>query len=149
MVICCLGNRYHWCVAKSGAKYVIVAVGYFTKWAETEPLATITTKKVTNFVIRNIIYCFGVPKTIISNNGTQFDNAKFKDFCSRHCIEKRFAAVAHSQASGHVEAMNKIIKSILKKWLEKAKGKWVDKLPLTLWAYRMTISQRLTIFRSL
>jgi len=37
-----------------------------------------------------------------------------------------------------VEAVNKIIKSTIKKQLEKAKGGWVDKLPFALWAYRTT-----------
>ena len=32
-------------IAKSGIKYAIVAVDYFTKWAEAEPLATITSKR--------------------------------------------------------------------------------------------------------
>ena len=33
-------------VGKGGVKYVVVAVDYFTKWAEAEPLATITAKKI-------------------------------------------------------------------------------------------------------
>ena len=37
-----------------------------------------------------------------------------------------------------MEAVNKIIKSTIKKQLEKAKGSWVDKLPLALCAYRTT-----------
>ena len=46
--------------------------------------------------------------------------------------------MAHPQANGQVEAVNKIIKSTIKKQLERAKGGWVDKLPLALWAYRTT-----------
>ena len=46
--------------------------------------------------------------------------------------------MAHPQTNGQVEAVNKIIKSAIKKQLEKAKGGWVDKLPLALWAYRTT-----------
>ena len=46
--------------------------------------------------------------------------------------------MAHPQENGQVEAVNKIIKSTIKKQLEKAKGGWVDKLPLALWAYRTT-----------
>jgi hypothetical protein len=125
-------------IAKGGAKYAIVAVDYFTKWAEAEPMATITTKKVINFVVRNIICRFGLPRTIITDNGTQFESKEFKEFCQRYGIEKRFAAVAHPKANGQVEAVNKIIKSILKKRLEKARGKWVDELPTALWAYRTT-----------
>ena len=44
--------------------------------------------------------------------------------------------MAHPQANEQVEGVNKIIKSTIKKQLEKAKGGWVDKLPLALWAYR-------------
>ena len=37
-------------VGKGGVKYAVVAVDYFTKWAEAEPLATITSKKIQSFV---------------------------------------------------------------------------------------------------
>lgn len=42
-------------MARGGAKYVIVAVDYFTRWVEAEPMATITSAKVVSFVIKNII----------------------------------------------------------------------------------------------
>lgn len=124
--------------AKSNFKYAIVVVDYFTKWAEEEPLATITSKKVISFVLKNIICRFGVPQKIITDNGTQNESDEFKSFCTRYKILKSFAAVAHPQANGQVEAVNKIIKSTIKKRLEKAKGSWVDKLPLAVWAYRTT-----------
>lgn len=73
----------------------MVAIDYLIKWAEADPLATITTKKVINFVVRNIICRFEVPQGIVTDNGTQFDGTDFDDFYHRHCIEKRFAAVAH------------------------------------------------------
>ena len=87
-------------LSKGGAKYAIIAVDYFTKWAEAEPLATITTKKVINFVVRNIICRFGLPRTIITDNGTQFESKEFKEFCQKYGIEKKFVAVAHPKANG-------------------------------------------------
>ena len=122
-------------LAKGGAKYAIVAVDYFTKWAEAEALATITTKKVINFVVRNIICRFGLPHTIITDNGTQFDSAEFKDFCKRFHIQKKFSVVAHPQANGQVEAVNKVIKSILKNdW----KRSVASGLMNFLWLYGLT-----------
>jgi len=125
-------------VGRSGYKFAIVAVDYFTKWAEAEPLATITSNKMINFVTKNIICRYGVPQKIITDNGTQFESEEFRDFCEQFKIRKSFSAVAHPQANGQVEAVNKIIKSTIKKQLENAKSGWVDKLPFALWAYRTT-----------
>ncbi|KAL0307976.1 UNVERIFIED_CONTAM: hypothetical protein Scaly_2964500 [Sesamum calycinum] len=41
-------------------KSLLVAIDYFTKWVETEPLARITKGKVMKFVWKNIIYRFGL-----------------------------------------------------------------------------------------
>ena len=69
-------------LGKGQCKFIIVAVDCFTKWAEAEPLATITEQKIRNFVWRAIICRFGIPRALVSNNGKQFDNAKFRDFCA-------------------------------------------------------------------
>ena len=63
-------------------KFLIVGIDYFTKWVETETLATIMEKNVRNFVWRYIIYRYGIPKVLVSNNGKQFDNDSFRDFYS-------------------------------------------------------------------
>ena len=60
--------------AKGGVKYAVVAADYFTKWAEAEPLATITAKKIKDFVYRAIVCRYGIPYQLISDNGKQFDN---------------------------------------------------------------------------
>ena len=66
---------------KGGIKYAVVVVDYFTKWVEAEPLATITTKKVLDFVVNYIVCRYGLPRKIVSDNGTQFDSDFFIDFC--------------------------------------------------------------------
>ena len=49
--------------------FLLVAIDYFTKWVKAEALATITEAKVQNFVWKNIVYRFGIPKTIILDGG--------------------------------------------------------------------------------
>ena len=61
-------------IGKGQCKFIVVRVDYFTKWAKAEPLATITEKKVRNFVWRSIICKFGIPRALVSDNGKQFDN---------------------------------------------------------------------------
>jgi len=54
---------------KGQVKFLIVAVDYFTKWIEVKPLTTITTQQVQQFVCKDIICRYGVPQTIITDNG--------------------------------------------------------------------------------
>jgi hypothetical protein len=119
-------------------KYAVVAVDYFTKWAEAIPLAEITEENVTNFIKRHVVYRFGIPQSLVSDNGTQFNNERTLAFCEKFGIAKNFSAPNHPQSNGQVEAVNKIIKVTLKRRLERLKGRWADELPLVLWAYRTT-----------
>jgi len=50
--------------------YLVVTIEYFTKWIEAEPVAQITTHKIQHFVWKNIVCRFGVPKQLVSANGT-------------------------------------------------------------------------------
>ncbi|XP_052209184.1 uncharacterized protein LOC127812704 [Diospyros lotus] len=120
--------------ARGGYKHTIVALDYFTKWAKVKELAQISTAKVEKFVLNNIICKFGVPQKIVTDNGTQFTSEQFVQFCESLGIKKSFTAVDHPQANGQVEAVNKIIKQILKTRLEARKGAWVDELQTVLWA---------------
>ena len=61
-------------------KFLVVAIDYFTKWGEAEPLAIITEKNVQNFIWKAVICRFGIPRVLVSNNGKQFDNPKFRQF---------------------------------------------------------------------
>ena len=51
---------------------IIVACDYFPKWVEAEAVAEVTEKKVRVFLYNNILSRFGVPHTLIMDNGTQF-----------------------------------------------------------------------------
>ena len=64
-------------LGKKQLKFLIVAVDYFTKRVEVEPITMIIEAKITNFVWKNIICKFRVPLVIISDIGKQFDNPKF------------------------------------------------------------------------
>ena len=67
---------------KGQVKFLLVAIDYFTKWVEAEALAKIIEARIRSFMWKNIICRFGIPRTIISDNGQQFDSQGFRDFCS-------------------------------------------------------------------
>ena len=123
---------------KGQTKFLLVGVDYFTKWIEAEPLASISTKNVQNFVWRSIVCRFGVPHTIITDNGRQFIDRGLQSFYDDLGIKSITTSVEHPQTNGQAEAANKVILNELKKRLGKAKGQWTEELIEVLWAYRCT-----------
>ena len=89
---------------------------------EAEPLATITEKSIRTFVWKNIICKYGIPRVLVSDNGKQFDNSAFRDFCSELGIKNHYSSPAHPQANRQVEVTNQTLLKIIKTWLEGAKG---------------------------
>ena len=87
-------------------KFLVVGIDYFTKWVEVEPLASIIQQNVKNFVWKNIVCRFRVPKVLVSDNGCQFDNTLFRDFCAHFGIQNHYSSPAHPQANDQAEVVN-------------------------------------------
>ncbi|GJX26298.1 reverse transcriptase domain-containing protein [Tanacetum coccineum] len=116
-------------------KFLLVAVDYFTKWVEAEPLATICGKNILKFVWKNILCHFDILDIIVSETGKQFAENPFRDWCQELHIQQKFTSVVHLQANGQTEVTNSTIVQGLKTRLSNAKGLWVEELPNVLWAY--------------
>lgn len=119
-------------------KFLVVGIDYFTKWVEVEALATITERNIRSFVWKNIICRYGIHRVLVSDNGKQFDNSAFRNFCSELGIKNHYSSPAHPQVNGQVEVTNRSLLKIIKTRLEGAKSIWLDELPSVLWAYRTT-----------
>ncbi|KAL2226183.1 UNVERIFIED_CONTAM: Gag-Pol polyprotein [Sesamum indicum] len=96
-------------LAQAQKKFIIVAVEYFTKWVEAEAVARISEREVINFIWKNIICRFGLPRVLISDNGTQFQGRKITEWSKELKIAQHFTAVTNPQANGQTEdhAMNR------------------------------------------
>ncbi|KAL0449053.1 UNVERIFIED_CONTAM: hypothetical protein Slati_1461700 [Sesamum latifolium] len=68
-------------LATGQRKFLLVAIDYFTKWVEAEPLARITEGEVMKFIWKNIVCRFGIPREIISDNGRQFQGRRIQEWC--------------------------------------------------------------------
>ena len=107
-------------IGRRQLKFLIVGIDYFTKWVEAEPFATITEKNICRF---------GIPRVFISDNGRQFDNSPFKEFCEELGIHNHYSSPGHPQANRQVEVINRSLLKMIKTRLEGAKGLWPEELP--------------------
>jgi hypothetical protein len=127
--------------ARGGFTHLLVAVDKFTKWIEAKPITTCDGATAVNFM-RGVIFRFGIPHSVITDNGSNFASAEFRDFCARQGVRLDYASVAHPQSNGQVERSNGMIlqgvKPRLLVPLKRAAGAWVDELPSVLWSLRTT-----------
>ena len=129
--------------APAQKKLLLVATDYFSKWIEAEAFSSIKDQDVTQFIWNNIVYRFGIPRSIVSDNRPQFDRRVYINFCQELKVKNLYSTPCYPQSNGLAEASNKTLLTALKKRLDSAKGKWVDELPGVLWAYR-TIARKPT-----
>ena len=125
--------------AARNKRYLLVSTDYFTKWVEVEPMANIKDMDAKRFVWKNIVTRFGIPCTLISNNGLQFHSKAFRRYYYDLGITNRYSTPAYPQRNGQAEVVNKVIVNGLKKRLDDAKGKWVEELSHDLLTYRTTL----------
>jgi hypothetical protein len=78
---------------------MLVAVDKFTKWVEAALVTAQDSTTAINF-IKSIVFCFGVPHNIITDNGTNFTSKEFKSYCESMRIKLKFVPVAHPKTNG-------------------------------------------------
>ncbi|WJZ98396.1 hypothetical protein VitviT2T_016923 [Vitis vinifera] len=119
-----------------GNSYILVEVDNVSKWVEAIPCKHNDHRVVLKFLKENIFSRFGVPKAIISDEGTHFCNRPFETLLAKYGVKHKVATPYHPQTSGQVELANREIKNILMKVVITSRRDWSIKLHDSLWAYR-------------
>lgn len=81
---------------------------------------------------------FGLPRAIVSNNGTHFTSDMVIGIFLDLEVHIKFVYILHLHANGKKESANKVIMKGLKKKLNDAKGLWAELLYKILWSYHFT-----------
>ena len=122
-------------------KYLLVMVDKFTKWIEAVPVMTAESGTVIDF-ISGVVHRYGVPHSIITDNGTNFTADEVKLWCKNMGIKLDYASVYHPQTNGQVERANGLIMSGIKprlvRSLKESNTHWVEELDSVLWGLRTT-----------
>jgi ribonuclease HI/transposase InsO family protein len=127
-----------------GYTHLLVAIDKFTKWIEVMPISRIRAEETVKF-FTGIIHRFGVPNSIITDNGTNFVGRAFLEFCDDKGIRVDTAAVSHPRTNGQAERANSLIlqgiKARIFSRLQKYGKRWLAELPSVVWSLRTTPSR--------
>ncbi|KAF7822062.1 reverse transcriptase [Senna tora] len=88
--------------------------------------------------VRQCMPCqkFGLPKRILSDNGTPFVNKIVSNMLAQFNIIHDRSSPYYPKGNGQAKATNKSLLKILSRMVQDSPHDWSEYLPLTLWAYR-------------
>ena len=130
-------------------KYIIIDVDYFTKWAEAMPTFKADGETTAFFIFNQIIARFGIPKVIITDHGSHFQNSMMTKLTTMLRFRQEHSSSYYLQANGQVEAVNKTLKTILKCTNVAARSNWHIMLYPALWAIRGNLGSKMGLLRKI
>ena len=122
-----------------GFTYLLTCVDRFTRWPEAFPLSHITAEAVAQAFLSGWISRFGVPSTIVTDRGRQFESELWHTLMSLLGSKRAHTTAYHPQTSGMVERFHHQLKAALK--AQPNPHSWMDALPLVLLGIRMSLKE--------
>lgn len=113
--------------------YLLVFQDRFTKWVECQPVQKATAQVVVRHFYERVITRFGSPKTVISDNGTQYAGKAFNDLLAEWGIRHQYTP-AYTPQANPVERMNKTLKTMIAQFCEGDHRTWDQRIPELMFA---------------
>ena len=107
-------ERVHVDHAYFDGRLLLVAVDAYLKWPKVHNVSSISAQQTSN-KIRQIFACHGIPATLVSDIGSPFQSAEFKQFVTANSILHRRVPPYHPASTGLAENMVKTVKHALSK----------------------------------
>ena len=124
--------------ASNAHRFILVAIDYFTKWVEAASYTNVTRNVVVRFIKKELICRYGLPRKIITDNGTNLNSKMMQEMCEDFKIQHHNSTPYQPKMNGAVEAANKNIKKIVQKMTVSYKD-WHEMLPFALHGYRTSV----------
>ncbi|RDY14135.1 putative mitochondrial protein, partial [Mucuna pruriens] len=95
--------------------YILLVVDYVSRCVEVVATKTIDARAIVDFLKSNIFFRFGVPKALISDQGSHFCNRVMSSLLEKYGVVHRVGTTYQPQTNGQAEVFNREIKKILQK----------------------------------
>ena len=123
-------------ITESGNKYILVVSDYYTKWVESFPMPNMEASTVAEIIVKEVVTRFGVPNSIHSDQGAQFESELFQEMCALLQINKTRSTPYHPQSDGMGERFNATLASMLTAYANDNHSNWDTSIPFVMMAYR-------------
>lgn len=115
-------------------RYVLTMIDNASRWAEAVPLTNIRADTISKALTKNWIHRFGAPRHFLSDCGTQFTSAVFKELAQEFKFHHKHTTIFHPQGNSVVERLHREIKDRLRC----ISGPWSESLQEAVWHHNRT-----------
>ena len=126
--------------SESGARFIVVCQDYFSKWPELVALRSTEAAVIQQWLFDEVFCRHGFPSEIVTDQGTQWTSASFKQFCDKLGIRHRMTSPYHPQ-SDMVERFNRTLLNMIRSYVGEHKGSWDQNLQSLAFAYRTAVCE--------
>ena len=99
--------------SKGQFKYVVVFQDLFTRWVEVRPLRLATGKNIAKAFEKLVLFRWGTPDYLLTDNGKEFDNKDLGRFLEVYGVTRVTTLPYHPQANPPVERSNRTLKTMI------------------------------------
>jgi hypothetical protein len=114
--------------SSKGHQYILAITDYFTKWVETIPMKSVTSKDVIDFIKEHVINRFGIPQTIMTDGGSVFISEEFRKFTADMGIKLIRSSPYYAQVNGQAEASDQSLIKLIKRKIDEHPRRWHEVL---------------------
>ena len=117
-----------------GFRYLLTMINRSTRWFECLKLKDITASSVISGFLRAWVSRYGVPVTVVTDQGGQFTGSLWATLCTKLSIHHGVTSSFHPEANGLIERMHRRLKPSLRAKCQSSS--WSTELPLILLGIR-------------
>lgn len=119
--------------------HILVVTDYLSKYVITQALKSTTTDKIIDVLKKQIFYIHGLPRVIISDNGSNLTSTSMRDTLKMFNITQKTTSPYRPQTNGQTERYNRVLGTQLSIFTEENPRRWDQYLDALTFAYNTTI----------
>ncbi|XP_055881504.1 uncharacterized protein LOC129925669 isoform X1 [Biomphalaria glabrata] len=122
-------------------KYILTVIDMFSRYPEAIPLSNTSAENIINAITQKVITRHGIPKIILSDQGSQFKSEQFKKWTKQYNIQHIYSSVYHPESNDLCERYGGSLKRSLTKIIQNNQNKWDHYINYVLFAHRNNIHE--------
>jgi len=126
-------------VTSQGYRYIMTACDSFTRFVIAVPLRNKTAFSVARALVHEVVLKFGIPHSILTDLGSEFQNELWKEMCQLLGIGRLRTTAYCPSTNGKIERWHRSLHAMMAKVVDVKQKKWVEFLPFVTAAYNSTV----------